>query len=325
MEFLEKPQFRGIVKSPIPKDKVSRELLLKEVADMLVKSAIRRVPYNPQEGFYSRIFLAPKKNGKWRPVINLRPLNQFLKKQHFKMSTPAEVIQEVEEGDWLVSIDLKDAYFHVPIHPSHWKFLRFCVGEEAYEFKVLPFGITTAPRVFTKMLAPVAEYVRREIGLYTSPYLDDFLAKDKEKSFLVLQIQGNGSVYAGRGSQNQLGEVGTSSVPGHSPHRPKTYDGFRNSVGAGRSGGGDYTVGQVSPEGDEGVSTAVSQAPGMPEQCHISSGMGQVVFATNPALSPGVLEAQFGNVGRFHSGVEPPKGTPELVEKPKGIWRRGCR
>ena len=143
------------------------------------------------------------------------------------------------------------------------------------------------------------------------------LGEGQGKVVLGLQIQGNGSVYAGRGSQNQLGEVGTSSVPGHSPHRPKTYDGFRNSVGAGRSGGGDYTVGQVSPEGDEGVSTAVSQAPGMPEQCHISSGMGQVVFATNPALSPGVLEAQFGNVGRFHSGVEPPKGTPELVEKPK--------
>ena len=152
---------------------------------MLAKSAIHKVTYNFQSGFYTRIFLAPKKNGKWRPVINLKPLNQYLKKQHFKMSTPADVIQEVEEDDWLISVDLKDAYFHVPVHPSQWKFLRFCVGNDMYEFKVLPFGITTAPRVFTKMLAPVAEHIRREIGLYTSPYLDDFLAKDKERSFLA--------------------------------------------------------------------------------------------------------------------------------------------
>ena len=54
-----------------------------------------------------------------------------------------------------------------------------------YKFKVLPFGIITAPRIFTQMLAPVAEHIRREIRLYTSPYLDDFLAKDRERSFLV--------------------------------------------------------------------------------------------------------------------------------------------
>ena len=45
--------------------------------------------------------------------------------------------------------------------------------------------ITIAPRVFTTMLALVTEYIRREKDLYTFPYLNDFLAKDKEKSFLV--------------------------------------------------------------------------------------------------------------------------------------------
>ena len=144
---------------------------------------------NPHEGFYSRIFLAPKKGGKWRPVINLKPLNQFIKKQKFKMATLQSTIQDVNAGDWLVSIDLKDAYFHVPIHLSHWKYLRFAVGNDKYEFMVIPFGITTAPRVFTKMMAPAAEYIRKEMGLYNSPYLDDFLMKDKERSFLVSKSQ----------------------------------------------------------------------------------------------------------------------------------------
>ena len=49
----------------------------------------------------------------------------------------------------------------------------------------------------------------------------------------------------------------------------------------------------------------------MPKQCHISSGVGQVVFATNPALSLGILETHLGYVGELHPSVEP----PELVQK----------
>ena len=66
----------------------------------------------------------------------------------------------------MLSIDLKDAYFHVLICPDQWKFLRFCVGMRTFEFKVLPFGITSAPQVFTKVIAPVTEHIRRTMGFF---------------------------------------------------------------------------------------------------------------------------------------------------------------
>ena len=59
-------------------------VISEEVQKLLEKGAIQEVSEN-EDGFYSRLFLVPKKDGQMRPVINLRPLNQFLVHNHFKM------------------------------------------------------------------------------------------------------------------------------------------------------------------------------------------------------------------------------------------------
>ena len=82
-----------------------------------------------------------------RPIINLRPLNQYLKKQHFEMDTLNKVLNLVKPNDWAISIDLTDAYLHIPIFSKH---LRFCVENRCYQWKTMCFGPTSAPRVFTK-------------------------------------------------------------------------------------------------------------------------------------------------------------------------------
>ena len=88
---------------------------------------------------------------------------------------------------------------------------------------------------------PGHRYIRRETGLDTSPYLDDFFGKRQGKVVLGLQVQGDGSVYAGRTSRNQQGRVRTSSISGYSSHRFKNHDEFGDSVFSERSGGGNYT------------------------------------------------------------------------------------
>ena len=57
-----------------------------EITKLLTKGAIRKVSSCPYE-FISNIFLVPKKTGVLRPVINLKPLNQFVQRIHFKMET----------------------------------------------------------------------------------------------------------------------------------------------------------------------------------------------------------------------------------------------
>ena len=100
------------------------------------------------------------------------------------METLRSVKKAVKKNDWLMSIDLKDAYLHVPIHVSSRKFLRFKVAGQAYQFKVLPFGLASSPRVFTKILAPLAAKARLE-GIHLFPYLDDWLVKLSIRYMLI--------------------------------------------------------------------------------------------------------------------------------------------
>ena len=101
-----------------------------------------------------RICLHPvsgtKKDGGQRPVINLKNLHSFVDAPHFKMKGIHTLKSLVLEGDWLVNVDLKDAYFSVPISQENRKFLCFQFEDKSYQFNCLPFGLASAPWVFTK-------------------------------------------------------------------------------------------------------------------------------------------------------------------------------
>ena len=73
-------------------------------------------------------------------------LNKMIEVPTFRMETLISVITVVQKGDWWSSIDLKDAYLQVPMHPDFKRYLRFSFDGKCYRFKVLPFGISTAPR-----------------------------------------------------------------------------------------------------------------------------------------------------------------------------------
>ena len=148
-----------------------------EIDALLRKGAIVRVDSDAQQpGFYSVYFLVPKANGTLRPILDLRRLNAFVKRLPFKMLTSTEVLQSVSRGDWFTLLDLQDAYFHVPIHPAHRRFLRFAFEGRGYEYVVLPFGLSLSPRVFTKVVAAALAPLYEE-GIQILPYLDDWLIR----------------------------------------------------------------------------------------------------------------------------------------------------
>ena len=124
-----------------------------------LKGAVEPAPCSP--GCYSRMFVVPKATGGWRPIIDLSILNHSVVKTRFHMETIQSVLRSVRRNDWMISIDLKDVYLQVPMHPRSHKFLRFIAGGQAWQFRVLCFGLTTAPQVFTRVMAPVSSLLHQ--------------------------------------------------------------------------------------------------------------------------------------------------------------------
>ena len=125
-------------------------------------------------GFYGRLFVVPKSTGGWRPVLDLSTLNSFLVTKHFRMETASSVRDAIRPGDWAVSIDLRDAYFHLLIHEADQKFLRFTWRGVVYQFRALPFGLAPAPWLFTKITRELCVVVRGR-GIRLRVYIDDWL------------------------------------------------------------------------------------------------------------------------------------------------------
>ena len=146
--------------------------LEKEFLDLLHKRAIEQAPQTP--GFYSRLFVVQKDSGSWRPIIDLSTLNTIIVSQHFHMETPQSILRSIRQGDWMISLDLQDAYLQVPIHPESRLYLRFTIRGVPYQFRVLCFGLTTAPQVFTRLMAPISAILHR-YGIRMLRYLDDWL------------------------------------------------------------------------------------------------------------------------------------------------------
>ena len=146
--------------------------LEEEIQALRRKGAVEPAP--PTPGFFSRMFVMTKATGGWRPIIDLSTLNLDVDRTPFWMETAQTVLRSVRRNDWMVSIDLKDAYLQIPIHPASCRYVRFTAGGRTWQFRVLCFGLSTAPQVFTRVMAPVSGFLH-QLGIRMLWYLDDWL------------------------------------------------------------------------------------------------------------------------------------------------------
>ena len=90
--------------------------------------------------FLSTVFTRQKKDGTFRTILNLKYLNEFVQYQHFKMESFLGVFKITKPNAWMVSLDLKDVFFTVPIHKSHQKYFKFEWIDKVYKFVRMPNG-----------------------------------------------------------------------------------------------------------------------------------------------------------------------------------------
>ena len=142
---------------------VKGRALDKEIQALRRKGVVEPAP--PTPGFFSRMFVV---------TIDLSTVNLNVDRTPFRMETSRMVLRAVRRNDWMVSIDLKDAYLQIPIHPVSRRFLRFTAGGKTWQFRVLCFGLSTAPQVFTRVMAHVSGFLH-QLGMWMLRYLDDWL------------------------------------------------------------------------------------------------------------------------------------------------------
>ena len=129
--------------------------------------------YTDEEGEYiSNIFARPKKDGRVRIILNLKKFNQNMQHIHFKMETLKTAINLMTPNCFFGSVDISDAFYSIPISTEDRKYFRFWHNNTKYQFTALVMGLTTAPRVFTKILKPVFASLRAK-GHISTAYIDD--------------------------------------------------------------------------------------------------------------------------------------------------------
>ena len=169
-------------------NKIEETFVKLEIENLLKKRVIEESAHEEGE-FISQIFLRPKSEGSFRLILNLKKLNSHMPKIHFKMDTIHSVLQLVHENCFMTKLDIKDAYYSIPMRESDKRFLKFMHGGTLYSFQALPNGLSSGPRKFTKLLKPPLAALREQ-NINIVAYIDDLIILDTsyEKCLNATQV-----------------------------------------------------------------------------------------------------------------------------------------
>ena len=113
-------------------------LLSQAIVDLVAKGAVKEVQDQDHQ-FLSTMFVV-KQSKNIRPIFNLKALNNYVETQTFKLESLDLVKTILKPNDYLMKLDLNDAYYSVPIAKEHRKYFRFKFEGVIYEYQCLPFA-----------------------------------------------------------------------------------------------------------------------------------------------------------------------------------------
>lgn len=143
-----------------------------EIKKLCTSGAIRECGADDIPVCVSPIACVPKKNNKFRLIVDLRQLNGYIETPSFQYDGIDTVAELIAPNDRLITADLKDGFHHVRIHRDFQKYLGIFWNNIFYTWTVLPFGLSCSPYFFHKFLRPVVQYFRAN-GLRVVIYVDD--------------------------------------------------------------------------------------------------------------------------------------------------------
>ncbi len=149
-----------------------QEAIDMEIKKLLRKHAISKVNKTCCSTFVSNIFTRPKPDGSHQAILNLKLFNEFVEKAKFKMETLHAMLRMIKKRDFMTKVDLTDAFLSVPVTRGHHRFLMFSWRGQLYQYNCMCFGLSSAPRTFTKLMRVLTTTLRKK-RVSIGAYLDD--------------------------------------------------------------------------------------------------------------------------------------------------------
>lgn len=141
-----------------------------------LKRNIIKITENRTSQLLCPIFAVPKKRSEenFRPIHDLRYINQFTYVESFKMETLGKILEMILLGDMFFSLDIKDGYMHIGVHSKAQYLFGFLWNNITYTSLALPFGYKGSPKEFSKIIYQLVAYLRK-LGIIIFYYLNDIL------------------------------------------------------------------------------------------------------------------------------------------------------
>jgi hypothetical protein len=167
-----KPPLRALKQKPLEDHEI--QWMDRAIQDMIRKEVVKVV--EKEKVLTSPLFTVPKRDNtsERRPVHNLRFVNRFVQVEKFKMLTFSEVKRALVKGSFMTKVDLKDFFWQVPVHQEDQSRLAFEWRGRKFKFQGLPMGLTSSPRIVTKLFKPVLAELQKR-GFKVMIYIDDIL------------------------------------------------------------------------------------------------------------------------------------------------------
>ena len=157
---------------------------------MVKIGSVQELPLETFDGLWSTFLPVPKKRtGKMRGCVDLRKPNSYIRYEHFKMEGLHTIQQLICCNNLITKADLSDFYMHFLIGHADRRYMQFMWEGKKYQCIGMPFGLAPAPRLATKMMAPVIRFLR-SCGLRVAIYIDNpiLLCRSYKESIAHAQL-----------------------------------------------------------------------------------------------------------------------------------------
>ena len=150
-----------------------------EQLDSVIKDMLNnRIITRSKSNFNSPLIIVPKPGGEIRPCVDYRKLNSVTERITYPIPRISELLNSLGNTNYITSLDLAAAFHQIPIKAEDRHKTAFTFNNSKYQFERIPFGLTSAPGFFSRIINEVLSEV---LGHGTLVYLDDIIITSADK------------------------------------------------------------------------------------------------------------------------------------------------